>query len=240
VERARSATSRFSASSVRRTIDHSRTLIYRRMLVDFAQVTMASDGFDIDAYLTRLSYSGPREPTLRVLASIVSAHAAAIPYEDIDVLLNRGIALDIGVLQQKLVQHKRGGYCFEQNTLLAAALETLGFRITRLGGRVIRGLPVSTETVRGHKLLRVDLPEGPYIADVGFGSLTSTGPLALRLEEPQATPHETFRLMPFDPKPTLATELIGVGGCIPEVWLSQIGEQDHPQRCGAKKIFRLL
>ena len=77
---------------------------------------MASDGFDIGAYLARLSYGGPREPSLRVLASIISAHATAIPYEDIDVLLNRSITLDIGALQQKLVQHKRGGYCFEQNT----------------------------------------------------------------------------------------------------------------------------
>jgi N-hydroxyarylamine O-acetyltransferase len=122
---------------------------------------MASEGFEISAYLGRLSYDGPRQPSLSVLAAIISAHTAAIPYENIDVLLKRGTTLDIGALQEKCVQRKRGGYCFEQNTLLAAALNAMGFAVTRLAGRVIRGRPISTEAGRAHKLLRVDLPEGP-------------------------------------------------------------------------------
>jgi N-hydroxyarylamine O-acetyltransferase len=168
---------------------------------------MADDGFDLGAYLRRLSYDGPREPTLTVLGALVSAHAAAIPFENIDVLLKRGIRIDIASVQQKLVHGGRGGYCFEQNTLLAAALDSLGFTVTRLAARVVRGLPASAGSPRTHKLLRVDLPQGPYIADVGFGNLTPTAPIALRPEQVQATPHEPFRLMPHDGEFVLQAQL---------------------------------
>ena len=157
---------------------------------------MTLAGFDLGAYLRRLSYDGPREPSLAVLGAIVGAHAAAIPYENINVLLKRGVKLDLASLQHKLVDGRRGGYCFEQNTLLEAGLNALGFAVTPLVGRVVRGMPDPTEVGRNHKILRVELPEGPYLADVGFGSLTPTTPLGFHPEKEQATPHEPFRLMP--------------------------------------------
>ncbi len=157
---------------------------------------MTADGFDLDAYLRRLSYDRLREPTLTVLGAIVSAHAAAIPYEGIDVLLKRGVQLDITSLQQKIVQRGRGGYCFEQNTPLAAALDALGFAVTRLVARVVRGLPDPTQAGRFHKVLRVDLSDGSYLVDVGFDDLTPTAPIMLRPDQTQETPHEPFRLVP--------------------------------------------
>lgn len=135
--------------------------------------------FDLGAYLRRLSYNGPREPSLAVLGAIVGAHAAAIPYENINVLLKRGVQLDLASLQHKMVGGKRGGYCFEQNTLLEAGLNALGFAVTPLVARVVRGHSNPVEVGRNHKILRVELPEGPYLADVGFGSLTPTVPLGV-------------------------------------------------------------
>ena len=126
------------------------------------------DGFELDAYLRRIDYEGPLEPSLPALRGVLAAPSAPIPFENIDVLLKRGIRLDIATLQDKLVQRQRGGYCFEQNTLLAAALRALGFSIVTLVARVVRGLAESAATPRAHQLLRVDLPEGPYIADVGY------------------------------------------------------------------------
>jgi N-hydroxyarylamine O-acetyltransferase len=154
-----------------------------------------ADNLNLEAYLHRLSYDGPREPSFALLDAIVSLHAAAIPYENIDVLLKRRVRLDVASLQQKLVHARRGGYCFEQNTLLEAALEALGFAVTRLTARNFRRLPVPAEPSRNHKMLRVDLPEGPYIADVGLANLTPTTPLALRLGQQQPTRHEAFRLL---------------------------------------------
>ena len=128
------------------------------------------DGFDLDAYLRRIAYEGPREPSLGTLRAIVAAHSTAIPFENIDVLLKHGVSLDIATLHNKLVQRRRGGYCFEQNTLLAAALRALGFSLVTLAARVVRGMPEGFATARAHMLLQVDLPEGPFIADVGYGT----------------------------------------------------------------------
>lgn len=122
---------------------------------------------DLDAYLRRIGLGSSPAADLRGLEAVHEAHCAAIPFENLDILLGRPISLDLRAVQDKLVTRRRGGYCFEQNTLFAAALEALGFRLTRLSARVRANM---TELrPRTHMLLRVDLPEGAFVADVGFG-----------------------------------------------------------------------
>ena len=137
---------------------------------------MAS-GLDLDAYLTRIGEKATLAPGLEGLVSLHRAHCAAIPFENLDILLGRPIVLDVPALEAKLVRAGRGGYCFEQNTLFQAALGALGFRVTALAARVRAG---ATEVrPRTHMLLRVDLPEGPFLADVGFGGDGPVHPLPL-------------------------------------------------------------
>jgi N-hydroxyarylamine O-acetyltransferase len=150
---------------------------------------------DVDAYFSRIGYAGAREPTLAVLQAIVLAHATAIPFENLDVLLKRPIRLDPPSLYRKLVHGRRGGYCFEHNLLLLELLRRLGFRAYGLAARVQWGRPPGAVGPRIHMLLHVDLVEGSHIADVGFGGLTPTAPLALTAADDQPTPHETFRLV---------------------------------------------
>jgi N-hydroxyarylamine O-acetyltransferase len=100
----------------------------------------------------------------------------AIPFENLDILLGRQISLDLAALQLKLVGGRRGGYCFEQNTLFRAALEALGFAVTSLAARVRGGGVLRPRT---HMLLRVDLDEGPWLADVGFGGDGPVHPVPL-------------------------------------------------------------
>lgn len=157
---------------------------------------MPPDPFDLEAYLSRIGHDGAREPSLPVLANLVARHTAAIAFENIDALAGRPIPLDLVSLQRKLVGGGRGGYCYEQNTLFQGALRTLGFTVSGLMARVRRGVPPGVDAPRSHMLLLVDLPEGPYLADVGFGGLTPTAPLALRAGDEQTTPNETFRLLP--------------------------------------------
>ena len=127
---------------------------------------MAND-LDLDAYLARIGEKAPLAPGLDALATLHRAHCAAIPFENLDILLGRPIALDLPALEAKLVRARRGGYCFEQNTLFRAALEALGFRVIALAARVRVG---ATEVrPRTHMLLRVEVPEGAFLADVGFG-----------------------------------------------------------------------
>jgi N-hydroxyarylamine O-acetyltransferase len=122
---------------------------------------------DLDAYLKRIDYPGPMRPTVAVLEAIHLAHATHIPFESLDVLLGRPIRLDLAGLQEKLVVGGRGGYCFEQNLLLAAALRKLGFDVRQLAARVRhRG---DKPLPRTHMLLMVRIGGADIIADVGFG-----------------------------------------------------------------------
>ncbi len=132
---------------------------------------------DLTAYLDRIAYTGPLAPTAEVLTAVHLAHATHIPFENIDVLLGKPPRIDLESLQAKLVRGGRGGYCFEQNALLAAALEHIGFHVTRLAARV--WFRATGRLPRTHMLLRIDLPEGPRIADVGFGSAGLFHPLPL-------------------------------------------------------------
>ena len=125
---------------------------------------------------------GDAEPTpnLATLSAIHAAHVDAIPFEGIDPLLRRPVNLDIASLQSKLVDSRRGGYCFDQNLLFKAALDAIGFKITGLSGRVRwMSPPDSPLGPREHITLKVDLPEGSYLADVGFGVCVMDNPLPL-------------------------------------------------------------
>lgn len=168
---------------------------------------MSDDAFDIDAWLSRIGLEGRPEPGLATLRSIIAAHSAAIPFENIDVLLGRPPKLDLASLQRKMIGSQRGGYCFEQNTLLHGGLTALGFRATCLLARVIRGMDADASGPQTHMMLRVDLDEGPFLADVGFGNQTPTAPLAMRPGLEQTTPHETMRFWPVGDELTLQAKL---------------------------------
>jgi N-hydroxyarylamine O-acetyltransferase len=133
---------------------------------------------DVDAYFTRIGWSGDPRPTRATLEALHLAHTTHIPFENLDILLGRGIHIDLESIQAKLVWGKRGGYCFEQNTLLAAVLERMGFQVTRLAARVRMG--TTRVLPRSHMLLKVDLEDGAFIADVGFGSAGLLHPFPLK------------------------------------------------------------
>lgn len=149
---------------------------------------------DLDAYLKRIGYTGSRAPTLDTLRALHLNHALSIPFENIDVLRGMPIELDPDSLERKLVHEGRGGYCFEQNLLFGRVLMALGFSVQRLVARVLWQRPDDGTQPRTHMLLFVQLGEGGYISDVGFGGLTLTGPLRLEPDVEQATPHEPFRI----------------------------------------------
>lgn len=132
---------------------------------------------DLNAYLARIGYSGSLEPTLETLRELQSGHLSHIPFENIDVALHREIPLDLDSLQRKLVTDRRGGYCFEQNSLFAAVLRELGFELRTLEARVRP--PGETETMaRTHMVLRVFLDGASWLVDVGFGGRGSSEPIS--------------------------------------------------------------
>lgn len=150
---------------------------------------------ELEPYFERIGYTGPRVPTLEVLAALHLRHPLAIPFENLEVALGGEPSLAIDAIVDKLVVRARGGYCFEHNLLFAEVLRTLGFSLRLLSARVQWNLPEGKVNNRTHTLLRVMVDDEPYFADVGFGGLTMTGPLHDTLQDPQATPHERFRLV---------------------------------------------
>ncbi|MEV5432815.1 arylamine N-acetyltransferase [Streptomyces sp. NPDC052701] len=131
--------------------------------------------FELDAYLRRIGWDGERRADAATLRGVHLAHIRAIPFENLDPLRGKAPSLDPGDLAAKLVHGRRGGYCYEHNTLFAHALEALGFGVTRLTARVVVGADRFDSRPRTHMALLAEVPGDPqpYLADVGFGAIGS-------------------------------------------------------------------
>ncbi|MFL6604380.1 MAG: arylamine N-acetyltransferase family protein [Steroidobacteraceae bacterium] len=163
---------------------------------------------DLNSYFQRIGCTaGPREATLDTLRALHLHHAQAIAFENLEPLSREAVKLDLPSLEGKLVHGGRGGYCYEHNLLFSHILRELGFRVTGLAARVLWNAPDDAIRARSHMLLRVDFGAEPYIADVGFGGQTLTGPLRLIADVVQPTPHEPYRLIAQDGDFVLQTQL---------------------------------
>ncbi|MFE1878867.1 arylamine N-acetyltransferase family protein [Streptomyces diastatochromogenes] len=131
-----------------------------------------TEQFDLDAYLERIGWEGGRRADLATLRGVHLAHALSFPFENLDAWSGRAPSLAPADLMAKMVRGRRGGYCYEHNTLLRLALEALGFGVTGLAGRVVLGAETVESRPRTHMMLRVEVPGDPqpYLADVGFGA----------------------------------------------------------------------
>jgi len=125
------------------------------------------------AYLNYLDLPAPDVADRANLDRLIAAQLKRVPFENVDVLLDRPIVLGADALFAKVVEGGRGGYCFELNSLFARLLLALDYRVSLLVARVRWGLADSAPpTMPSHLLLRVELPEGAFIVDIGFGAAT--------------------------------------------------------------------
>lgn len=162
----------------------------------------------LDAYCARIGYAGPRTPTLDTLRALQQLHPAAIPFEALDVLTGQGISLDPRDIDNKLIERRRGGYCFEQNQLLQRVLQTMGFVVEPLIAQVRWQAGLAAESrPRSHMVLRVTLDGVRWLCDVGFGSCVPTAPILFDSAKAQPTPHERLRLTPVGNEHLLEAEL---------------------------------
>ncbi len=168
-----------------------------------------TDEANLDAYLRRINYAGSIAPTLETLQAIHRLHPTHIPFENLNPLMELPVRLGLRDIEQKLLVERRGGYCFEHNLLLKAALESMDFAVTPIAAAVIIGDAGETELPLNHMLLIVDVGGQPYIADVGFGGSTPTAPLRLKEDIEQETPHGRYRLLGGYPKWRLEGQIAG-------------------------------
>ncbi|MGW6484098.1 arylamine N-acetyltransferase family protein [Streptomyces sp. NPDC055059] len=152
---------------------------------------------DLDAYLARIGCAGDVKPDLETLRALHRAHIASIPFENLEIMLGQPVDLDLAALQAKLVRQRRGGYCYEQNLLFAAALERIGYSVKGLGARVRVGATAIRAVT--HMLTRVTVEDGQeWLCDVGFGAQGLRGPIPLRAGIEVRQGPWTFGLAPED------------------------------------------
>ena len=147
---------------------------------------------DAQHYLNRIQYAGPTAPTLQTLRQLHLAHLMTVPFENLSVLNKQPVVLDDAALYDKIVTHKRGGFCYELNGLFAWLLRALGFQVTLLSARVASDDGrLSPEF--DHLVLQVSLAD-PWLVDVGFGDCFGL-PLRLNTSREQVQAGNAFRIM---------------------------------------------
>lgn len=128
---------------------------------------------DVSAYLRRIGYDGPLEPTLDTLRRLHRAHLLTVPFENLDISRKRPIALFRDRLFQKIVERQRGGFCYELNGLFAELLKNLGFDVMLLSARVIidqTRVPPEFDHLTLLVMFQSENVETErWLADVGFG-----------------------------------------------------------------------
>ena len=120
---------------------------------------------NLEAYLARIGHHGEAS-----LATIHRAHATSVPFENFESSAGRPIVLEPAWLEEKLVERRRGGYCFEQNLLLMAALTSINVQeVTPMLARVSNASSDEPGALN-HLLLRVVDRGEEWLPDVGFGA----------------------------------------------------------------------
>ena len=149
---------------------------------------------DIQAYLERISYDKSVHPDVETLTGLHRAHLLTVPFENLDIQLGRPIQLAEQALWEKIIVHRRGGFCYELNGLFAWLLEQIGYNVTYLNGRVYNDTGKRGREF-DHLTLLVEIPNQAtrWLADVGFGD-SFVEPLNLELEGEQTQGPRAYRL----------------------------------------------
>ena len=162
---------------------------------------------NINDYLQRINYTGSREPSAQTLRALQVAHLRSVPFENLSIHAGEPIVLDDEALFKKIVEKRRGGFCYEVNGLFAALLRALGFEVSLLAAGVAKDsrsdgktpLIVSDLTendfgpIFDHMTLMVTLTER-WLADVGFGD-SFLEPLLLDARGEQLQKDRAFKIV---------------------------------------------
>jgi len=178
---------------------------------------------DVPAYLARLGLDALPDPTASGLGVLHRAHVDAIPFENLDIIIGRGVDVSLPAIEAKLVGRRRGGYCFEHNQLFGALLDRAGFEVSRLSARVRMG--VDFVRARTHMALLVRADGRQWLADVGFGGDGLLDPIPLEHDATSRQGGWTFRVVRESEWTWVAQ------GLHPEGWFDLYGftlEPQHP------------
>ncbi|MDO5401101.1 MAG: arylamine N-acetyltransferase [Eubacteriales bacterium] len=156
---------------------------------------MSQFKLDTAAYLRRIGMEGPLEPTAENLLRLTRAHLEAVPFENLEVCLEgREPDLSPEGLYRKVVERRRGGWCFELNKLFYLLLTELGYRCRSVPARVIHLRTVIRPVT--HRATLVTAGGRTWYCDVGFGGAGPKGAIAIDTDGEQTVFGDTFRVTP--------------------------------------------
>lgn len=147
---------------------------------------------NVEKYLDRMNYRGPRDVSAGTLRELHKAHMLAVPFENLDNHLGRRIVLDEEKVVHKIVEQRRGGICYELNGAFCGLLRAMGFEVSMLSAGVARD-EGGFDPPYDHMALLVQL-EDRWLADVGFGD-SFREPLLLDDRSEQVQRDEAYRLI---------------------------------------------
>jgi N-hydroxyarylamine O-acetyltransferase len=198
---------------------------------------MPVDHQTVLAYLDRVGVAAPATGDAAGLRALHRAHQMTVPFENLSIHLAEPISLDEPELIDKIVRHRRGGFCYELNGAFALLLEALGARVTRVAARVYGEAGLGPPFDHLALIVRGADGSGPWLADVGFGS-HSDYPLRLDARDEQDDPAGVFRLADADggdidvlkdgkPQYRLETRERSLADCVPTCWWQQTSPLSH-------------
>lgn len=146
------------------------------------------------AYLSRIGYVGPVEPSLEVLRSLHTCHLMSVPFENLTIHSGGRVQLDLPLLYDKIVNQRRGGFCYENNGLFSWLLNKVGFKVTVLSAQVKNALTGFYGPPFDHFVIMVNLDGQRWLCDVGFGVPAFRQPLSLDTGGLQEQGHRVYRI----------------------------------------------
>ncbi|KAM6900799.1 arylamine N-acetyltransferase 2-like [Xenentodon cancila] len=156
---------------------------------------MTSVEMDLKKYLSRINFASsslPPDPSLRLLRALHTCHLLSVPFEDLTVHSGGRVRLDFPLLYDKIVNQRRGGFCFENNSLFSWLLIQLGFQVTLLSGQVRNSVTGFYGPPFDHMILMVNVEGRRWLCDVGFGVPGFSVPLSLETNGLQVQGHRVY------------------------------------------------
>lgn len=137
---------------------------------------MLAGNFSLRAYLARIGYDGPLEPTIDTVCAMMRRQLRSVPFENLDVQAGKVVSLVAEDIVEKIIERRRGGYCYEVNGIFAMALQALGVPYRFVAARP---MTYPQRRPRTHMALVVTLGDERWLCDLGFGSHGIRAPINL-------------------------------------------------------------
>ena len=190
---------------------------------------MLGSFMDIQKYLERINYTGYLNPGAEVLSSLQLAHLMTVPFENLDIYYK--VPIDVDNLFDKIVNRRRGGFCYELNGLFYQLLSALGFTVKMISAGVYNHKKEYSPEY-DHMALLVTIKNDNYLVDVGFGEF-SHSPVNMKLNTETVDSTGIFKVEGPDENYHVVKKKNANGEFIPEYRfsLSERKLHDFDARC---------